>query len=541
MTIKIKFLLIACVLYSCTILAQSTSPTIYWREYPVKESQKSASFIYAADVNNDGFEELLLSTLIEAGGGPEPYSGALRLFYNKKQSVNRKWTEKILIDTAEGLGFINNPVFTDVDQDGILDILVHQGFLRTETGSFFWLKGPHFSERHYITEETVSSTFFWHESVQIDLDKDGLMDLVSTSLNTKIMPPVKRIEWYQNQGSGTFRQHIISEGYGGVFITNYDIDGDQDQDLVVSQFFGPPLEPSLVWLELTEQPSEANAWTGKWTTHTIDATTGLGFHIEFYDVDADGRDELVYDNHNNLNNPWLVGADGNTIESGIYWFEIPEDPASATFWEKQVIDEGFPITSYDYGNPTSQGSPGIFSIGDLDNDGLPDVVLPGDGAKDLYFLQQQADHTFKRSTIATGNMYGMAKITDIDGDGKPEVLAAMHNSPGDVSEVGLDLRGHLKIYKPKKRRKPSFARGADNRLIVFPSPATHQITISLESGLISNKYHRISIVDINNQKTFYCQGVKDSQTVDISSWESGMYFIKLHSEDGTILSRFLKK
>ena len=92
----------------------------------------------------------------------------------------------------------------------------------------------------------------------------------------------------------------------------YDVDNDGDQDLVLSQFFGPPAEASLIWLELKELPSSSNNWEGIWKSHQIDATTGLGYHLEFYDIDSDGVDELVYGNHNNLNNNALVDESGKS-------------------------------------------------------------------------------------------------------------------------------------------------------------------------------------------------------------------------------------
>ena len=291
-------------------------------------------------------------------------------------------------------------------------------------------------------------------TVQIDLDGDGLLDLISTSANTNVTPPVKRIEWYQNIGNDSFKQHIIVDGFGGVFIKSYDIDKDQDQDIVVSQFFGPPFEDSLVWLEQKEKPSVSNNWTGVWEPHTIDNTTGLGYHIEFYDIDADGKDELVYNNHNNQNNDLLVDSNGKSIEAGIYWFEIPQEPMNATSWEKITIDEGYEVNTFDFGNPQSQGALGIYSIGDLNNDGLPDIIMPGDGTKNLFYLEQSTDHSFRRSTIAKGTMFGMAKITDIDGDGSNEVLAAMHNFPDNFFQAIFRFpNGNLKNISTDSCRK----------------------------------------------------------------------------------------
>jgi len=540
MTFKTKLIAAVCLLSTYFCCAQDTS--ISWEVLDVKDPQKSAGFIDTKDLDGDGFQEILLSTLQEYGGGLFSPKGALRLFDNRKHDTSTRWTEKTLISIFDNLGFINAPVFMDIDQDGIDDILVHQGFLATDSGSYFWLKGPDFKERNYISEETSESEYFWHETVQIDMDSDGLLDLVSTSANTNVTPAVKRIEWYHNQGDGSFEQHIISESFGGVFIKSYDIDNDNDQDLVVSQFFGPPAEDSIVWLEQQEKPSASNNWVGVWEPHTIDNTTGLGYHIEFYDIDADGKEELVYNNHNNLNNDAIVDTNGNPIVSGIYSFEIPQNPRSADSWEKNIIDEGFEVTNFDFGNPASQGSTGIFSIGDIDNNGYPDIVLPGDGAEDLFFLQQNENKTFTRSTIATGTMFGQAKITDIDGDGSLEVLAAMHNMADNFFQAIFNFPdGHLKIYKPIIEDTEDKLVSIENSLAIYPNPANNEITISLKNELSKNRYIAIRIMDSFQVEKYRSDTDTDFQTINISQWNSGFYFVEFNTGEQTVVKKFFKE
>ena len=137
---------------------------------------------------------------------------------NSATSLTENWNETLLISTNEGLGFINHPYFIDIDGDGIQDVLVHQGFLTTNSGSYFWLKGPEFTEKRSVSPETTQSDYFWHETVHFDLDQDGLLDLISTSANTNVEPAKKRVEWYRNLGNGNFEQHIINDNLGGVFI-----------------------------------------------------------------------------------------------------------------------------------------------------------------------------------------------------------------------------------------------------------------------------------------------------------------------------------
>jgi len=429
--------------------------------FAVKDPQQSAGFLDVADLDGDGRKEIILSTLVELTppGPPNPLSrGALRVF-RSDEGLAGPWNEEAVIPTTDldGFPFINTPQVMDVNGDGVLDIVVQTGFLLTAGGAHLWLEGPDFTQRHYFslehTTKLTSQLYFWHESAQGDLDGDGLPDIVTTSAKTQSLTnPLGsadgneelKVEWYRNLGNGEFAYYPIATGVGGVFVKLFDIDADGDLDIVLSQFFGPPEEPSLIWLENRGAPSAQNDYAGEWISHVIDHSIGLGYHFEFADMNQDGRIDLVAGNHNNDGDPRFQDADGNVVTpAGVYWFEIPANPAASTQWVRHTIAEGMPVM-LSYSNPASQGAPGIFNVGDIDGDGRLDVAVPGDGNSFLYAFRQRADGGFIEDVIDTGKMFGMAKIADIDGDGANEIIAAEHESV----DGGLELPpGKLAIYR----------------------------------------------------------------------------------------------
>ena len=99
--------------------------------------------------------------------------------------------------------------------------------------------------------------------------------------------------------------------------------------------------------------------------------------------------------------------------------------------------------------------------GDLNGDGLPDLVLLGDNGS-LYFLPQQADHTFgEPQKIPYSGSPRRCKSLDVDGDGRNDLLLVDWDSPTPFRFRLQNAAGQLgpEIYF---RRQPVRSYCADN-------------------------------------------------------------------------------
>jgi hypothetical protein len=416
----------------------STGPIPTFSRVTLFSDLPGAAYLKAADLNEDGFNELLLTSLSEGldfdsippladggayilrrnGGAPTPGSGV------------GTWSSEKMFDQTAGYGFPNDSELYDVDNDGIEDWVIGGGFIAKEKGYLLWMKGAKNGSEHTFSGlyeiETLDSARWYHEIIPVDLDNDGDLDFLTTNNASKIQgldglqKGPSRLEWFENlgiPGEASFVPHIIGDT-GGALFTTFDLDEDGDMDVVLPQYFGGE---SLVWVENPGNPFDT------WIPHVINDTTGKGFDVEVVDLDGDGQPEILYGNHNHQNS-----VDPEEQVMGIYWFDRPalDELSSLENWDDylNVLYEGFYIPADD---PEQDGAPGVIHAGDIDLDGDLDVTASGDGDKGVYLFVQQEPGKFDKVTLDTGlTMAGDHVMMDLDADGDMDLVWCIFGESG---------------------------------------------------------------------------------------------------------------
>ena len=397
-----------------------------------------AAWLKATDLNGDGYNELLLTSLTLGLGWqtwsdgdiyPPLAAGAAHVLSRNGGAPTvggvGTWTGQEYFGDGGTIWFPNQSTVADLDNDGIDDWLVAAGFLTAPYGQVVWFKGQDSGNGIYF-DSTIRSLEvpsygdllpWYHELIPVDIDGDGDQDFITTSNDgTPYEDGTSRVELWLNQGvegTASFTHSLLASGYGGALIDTADLDGDGDLDIILPQYFE---EVSLVWLEQTGSNGSA------WTPHIINTNTGRGFAAKVVDLDGDGHLDIVYNNHNHQ----LSDSIDEQV-MGVYWFEVPSAEVihDLTNWDDYmtVIYEGFEVIATD---PVSSGAPGVFDVHDVDGDGDQDIAMSGDGDEGLYLFVQNDGNVFEPITLATGMEQGGGHVLfDIDLDGDQDLIWAV--------------------------------------------------------------------------------------------------------------------
>lgn len=178
-----------------------------------------------------------------------------------------------------------------------------------------------------------------------------------------------------------------------VLLVTGDINGDGNDEIVVAGRLG---SEGAWWLERDA--------TGQWQPHLMDNDYGsLDAGGLLFDIDGDGRLDFL--------------AGGDWKDNAIVWWQCPPNPRDP--WVRREVCR----------MPTNQSHDQI--IADIDGDGRPELYFWNQRSKALFVLPIPLDPTVSPwpglQAIASDfaeREEGFA-IADVDGDGRPELLAGL--------------------------------------------------------------------------------------------------------------------
>lgn len=178
------------------------------------------------DANGDGRPDIAMG----AKGGPSapPGTGEWFAWWEAPNDPTKPWKKHLLSDQHPGATNIQQ---ADVNGDGHTDFVASRGHGR----GLLWFEGPTWKKTHII-----HPTLLYPHCLQVvDLDGDGDIDVATCAYGDETAA------WFENDGRGNFKTHVIGTGQAAYDLRALDMDRDGDIDLLVAG----QQSNNVVWFE----------------------------------------------------------------------------------------------------------------------------------------------------------------------------------------------------------------------------------------------------------------------------------------------------
>ena len=267
-----------------------------------------AEGISMLDMDGDGFLDLL--------------SGAY--WYQNPGAAGGEWKQHQFRTVGIHNEFVNDcgEWIVDVDHDGLPD-LVSTGWI---ANGLWWYKNPGpkaVAAGAMWKAEKITDSFDTEGGAFADINGDGKPDIALAHYNRA------GILWVDFSKDKPKVHHLGGHAEDGHGIGIADINGDGKPDVLTTHG----------WFEQVDADNDKWQWHGDWELGDA------GFPILGYDVNHDGKLDLIY---------------GQGHGYGLYWLEQAGTSAHPT-WIRHTIDESF-----------SQSH--ALALVDIDGDGVPELI-----------------------------------------------------------------------------------------------------------------------------------------------------------------------
>jgi len=355
---------------------------------------------------SDDHSEGITTLDMNGDGRPDILSGAY--WYENPGPQGGEW-KRHQYRTVEIVGeFVSDcgEWTIDVNHDGAPDV-VTVGWM---TDGLWWYENPKkpgvMWKRHLIAH-TVETEGGW----MADINGDGKPDLALAHYGHA------GVMWVDFSGPEPKVHHVGTRDQDGHGIGMADVDGDGKIDILMPHG----------WFKNIDADHDQWEWRPEWNLGET------GFPIIGYDVNNDGKLDLIY---------------GRGHSYGLYWLEQQGD-ASNRRWAKHTIDESFSQVH-------------TLALADIDGDGEMELLAgkryrghdggdPGsyDPLVVYYYKINRKTGEFTRIPISINGTAGVGTqfiVADLDGDGDVDLATA--------GKSGVHFFENLKINPvPKSQRE----------------------------------------------------------------------------------------
>jgi hypothetical protein len=428
---------------------------------------------------------------------------------------------------STNIGGARSVFASDLDGDGDMDILSASRF----DDKVSWFKNTDglgsFGDENIITDNLPFASIVF----AIDLDGDGDNDVLSLS------PSLNKIVWYENlNGLGNFgdEQIISNTTLGAISVHASDLDDDGDMDVLSASY----IDNKIAWYENIDGE-------GDFGPQQIISTNAMSTRqVYTSDIDGDGDMDVIYvstgddkviwhknDGFGNFGPQLFVTANANGVVS-VFTEDLDGDGdmdvLAAIFAEDEVVW---------YENTNGQGNFGPQQIissnvitpryvfaSDIDNDGDIDVLAALQGDNKIIWHEN----------LDGFGSFGLQQIISDETDGAFSVFASDLDNDGDLDVLSASLVDS-KIAWYENFTILSVTENRINSITLSPNPTKGLVTITEPTIIIKS----IKVYDMLGKQVLTDNN--NSHTINLTMLQSGLYLVKVETEQGNIMSKVIKE
>ncbi|PID28303.1 MAG: hypothetical protein CSB55_05755 [Candidatus Cloacimonadota bacterium] len=423
-----KFILLAVFILS----AVSAFTQNYFEEKDTFDRISGLSYSKPAfiDLDNDGLLDLIIG------------NSAGTLHHYEQNALNSTEFDLVTANFCNiDVGYSSTPAFTDLDNDGLLDLIIGENYGKLY---HYEQKAANSTEFDFVTYEFNNiDVGYLSAPAFTDLDNDGLLDLIigedDDNLNHYVQNAVNSNEF-----------DLVNENFSNIDVgwssapAFTDLDNDGKLDLIIGEWEGN--------LNHYEQKAVNSTEFDLVTSNFNNIDVGYLSAPAFTDLDNDGMSDLIigneydrlYNYEQNAENSIefnLVNEHLKNIISGNYFkpaitdldndgkLDLITGDISGSlihFEQTEVNTDEFKVIDTYFCN-IDVGSWSAPAFTDLDNDGLLDLII-GEWSGKLHHYEQNAANsnefdfvTDDFNNIDVGRRYAPAS-TDLDNDGLLDLI-----------------------------------------------------------------------------------------------------------------------
>ena len=343
------------------------------------------------DLDGDGKSDIAYGNFNSAAGYPE---------FGTDFTYHRNVSEPGNISLLPGVSLYSgempdDAVMKDFDGDGKLDVIIINNDYNNPLSVFRNISSP--GNIQFAPRETAGIGLMASKLNTCDIDNDGKIDLLATYGGISGVRILKNISGEGNiQFAAPYEIPLESFGYDG-FTATSDINGDDLIDIIVVN----PMTDMIRVLKNKSTPEEISFET------LLFLPTGRQPHsVTLSDIDGDGKVDIINANYRDT----IMSIFRNTSAGGITSF----------------------ASRFDYKTSPINSSSLIFTD-QLDGDTKPDIFLLMAGAVGIIRNLSTPGNIILDTLIKFPVYAGAVLTTDMDNDGKQDIIAVGGSSNGKIS------------------------------------------------------------------------------------------------------------